>query len=137
MCVNLATPLIDSGSDTTRIDELHIKGKEEIVTVDTAVMKNLQRTEERQLAELRLKHLKNRLKRNDDLIRKYKAVVQEYVDKGYSRKLSPSEAEERSTKTWYLPYHPVLNPNKCGKVRVVFDAVAKQQGTSLNDKLLQ
>ena len=91
----------------------------------------------RPLAKARLQHLKSRLKKSDDLSSKYKSVIQDYVDTGYARKLSPEEAEERSSKTWYLPHHPVLNPNKPVKVRVVFDAAGKYQGTSLNDNLLQ
>jgi len=91
----------------------------------------------RPLAEARLQHLKGRLKRYEELRIKYKAVIDDYVAKGYAKKMSNEEAAERSDVTWYLPHHPVLNPNKPGKVRVVFDAAAKIQGTSLNDQLVQ
>ena len=84
-----------------------------------------------------LQHLKGRLKRDEELRIKYKAVIDDYVAKGYAKKMSNEEAAERSDVTWYLPHHPVLNPNKPGKVRVVFDAAAKFQGTSLNDQLVQ
>ena len=63
--------------------------------------------------------------------------MQDYIDRGYARKLSNLEAETTSSKTNYLPHHAVLNPNKPGKVRVVFDATAKHEGTSLNQNLLQ
>ena len=39
-------------------------------------------------------------------------------------------------KEWYLPHHPVLNPNKPGKVRRVCNAAAKYKDICLNDKLL-
>ena len=72
-----------------------------------------------------------------DLEAKYRAVIEEYVIKGYARKLTPEEAAKRSRITWYLPHHPVFNVNKPNKCRVVFDAATKSDGTSLNDQLYQ
>lgn len=42
-----------------------------------------------------------------------------------------------SARSYYMPYHPVLNPNKPNKVCVMFDCTGKHQRTSLNDQLLQ
>ena len=44
--------------------------------------------------------------------------------------------EQRSEKEWYLPHHPVIKPNKPGKVRRVLNGAAKFHGTSLNKSLL-
>lgn len=52
-------------------------------------------------------------------------------------KLTPEEAAVTGPRTWYLPHFPVLNPNKPGKVRIVFDATAEYGGTSLNNNLMQ
>ena len=41
-----------------------------------------------------------------------------------------------SEKEWYLPHHPVLNPNKPGKVRRVCNAASKYKKVCLNDQLL-
>jgi hypothetical protein len=59
-----------------------------------------------------------------------------YIVKGFARKLSKEEALKTSPRTWYLPHHGVLNPNKPGKIRVVFDAASTCHGTSLNDNLM-
>ena len=88
-------------------------------------------------AEARLHHLKRRFSRDPDPEAKYRAVIVEYVNKGYARKLTPEEAAKRSRVTWYLPHHPVFNINKPNKCRVVFDAAAKFEDTSLNDQLYQ
>ena len=37
---------------------------------------------------------------------------------------------------WYLPHHPVTNPNKPGKVRRVANAASKLRGESLNSNVL-
>ena len=91
----------------------------------------------RAMAEIHLRHLKQCLERDKDLHEKYRSVIDGYIAKGHARKLTKEQAEQRSNKTWYLPHHPVTSPNKPGKIRVVFDAAAKFQGTSLNDQLLQ
>ena len=62
--------------------------------------------------------------------------MEEYIRKGYARKLSKDEAAWKSNKTWYLPHHGVINPNK-DKVRVVYDAAASHGGFSLNKELYQ
>ena len=46
------------------------------------------------------------------------------------------EAKACDEITNYIPYHDVLNINKPGKTRVVFDASAKFRNTSLNNNLL-
>ena len=63
-------------------------------------------------AEARLQHLKRRYSRDPDLQSKYRAVLEEYVNKGYARKLTPQEVVRRSRITWYLPHHPAFNINK-------------------------
>ena len=78
----------------------------------------------RAMAEIRLRHLKRRLDRDKDLHEKYSSAISSYVTKGHARKLTKEEAKRRSNKTWYLPHHPVISPNKPGKVRVVFHAAA-------------
>ncbi|XP_068712758.1 uncharacterized protein [Montipora foliosa] len=90
----------------------------------------------RPLAEARLQYLKRRFRRDPELEVKYRDVIQDCVDKGYARKLNKQEVAAVTNITWYIPHHPVTNPNKPGKVRVVFDAAARFNGTSLNEQLL-
>ena len=50
--------------------------------------------------------------------------------------MSKGESASTSERTWYLPHHGVVNPNKA-KVRVVHDAAAEYGGPLLNKELLQ
>ena len=91
----------------------------------------------RPMAEKRLTYLEQSLDKDSERAKAYYDTVDTYIAKGYARKLSPTEIAAKEPKnTWYLPHHAVTNPNKQGKVRVVFDAAASYKGTSLNDQLV-
>ena len=90
----------------------------------------------RTLAEQRLNSLKRRLQREPIVHEKYTAFMNDLLDKDYARKVNDKD-QDSSKILWYLPHHPVLNPHKPEKVRVVFDCSAKYGNTSLNDQLLQ
>ena len=62
----------------------------------------------------------------------YSKIFQDYERKNYIRQVPQSEVE----KQWFLPHFPVVKEDRVTtKVRVVFDAVAKHDGKSLNDAI--
>ena len=90
----------------------------------------------RSLAEQCLNSLKKRLQREPVVHEKFTAFMNDLLMKDYARKVGV-EDQDSSEILWYLPHHPVLNPHKPEKVRVVFDCSARYSNTSLNDQLLQ
>ena len=66
----------------------------------------------------------------------YQQSIDTDVEKGFVKTLDESEVKGNFGKEWYLPHHPVLNPNKPGKVRRVCKAASKYKDICLNDKLL-
>ena len=59
------------------------------------------------------------------------------MDKGYVRKVPRNELlSTKAEPQWYLPHHPVLNPNKPEKVSQVCNAALKYKGVALNDLLM-
>ena len=87
------------------------------------------------VAEKRLQYLKRKLQSDSKLHQAYLKTVNDYIDKGYAEEID--EKNMSASSVWYLPHHPVKNPNKPGKVGMVFDCAAKYQCTSLNKQLLQ
>ncbi|XP_065095799.1 uncharacterized protein LOC135717600 [Ochlerotatus camptorhynchus] len=81
--------------------------------------------------------LVKRMEREPQLAETLRAKMADYVSKGYVRKLTPEESQRTGDRTWYLPIFPVFNPNKPGKVRIVFDAAASFGGVSLNAVLMK
>ena len=57
------------------------------------------------------------------------------MTKDYASEAAEKEVNRSDEAVWYLPHHPVLNPNKPN--RVVFDCAAQYKGTSLNVQVLQ
>ena len=89
------------------------------------------------IAKHRLTTLKRRFLSDPHPKAKYIDVINGYVEKGYARKLTSQELSVNVGTKWYLPHHPVVNPNKPNKVRVVFDCVARCSNVSLNDNLMR
>jgi len=92
--------------------------------------------ESKKMAMKRLFLLEKKLDSNADLANDYYTKMEYYLKKGYSRKLTASEVRSFGNRLWYLPHFAATHPNKPGKIRLVFDAAAKSNGTSLNDTLL-
>ena len=89
-------------------------------------------------AQRRFFSLENKFAKNPVLAETYKAVIDTYVNLTHARRLSREEIDSGPAgRTWYNPHHPVFNPNKPGKCRVVFDLSAKCHGICLNDVLLK
>lgn len=60
-------------------------------------------------------------------------TISEYNIAQNAQKLTPDEAAQESS-CWYLSHFAVVNPNKPGNIRLVFDGAAKSQ--DINDNLL-
>ena len=90
----------------------------------------------RSMVERRLKSLKNRLSKNEELRSRYAEVMQSYLERGYAEEVGV-EACDDDERAWFLPHHPVVNPRKPEKTRIVIDCAAKFMGASLNDMLMQ
>ncbi len=81
------------------------------------------------MAKSRLNGLAKKLSRREDLKKKYVQGINDLIEKGYAVKVDDDDIS--NTRKWYLPHHPVINPNK-EKIRIVFDSSAKACGQSLN-----
>jgi hypothetical protein len=88
-------------------------------------------------AENRMKSLRRKLVNNPDIHQKYSEFMGKLLEKGHAQKLSPEESEVHGQRTWFLPHHSVVHPQKPEKVCAVFDAAAKTDGVSLNSQLMQ
>ena len=86
---------------------------------------------------MRLKSLEKKFKKNPEFYKSYKNTMKDYINKGHASKLLLEELKQTASHTNYIPRQGVKNVNKPEKVRVVFDAGAKFQSTSLNENLFE
>ena len=83
----------------------------------------------------RLKNLLNRLKEEPNVLLEYNAVIREQIKNGVVEEVSEPETGEVG-RVHYLPHHAVIRRDKeTTKLRIVYDASCKSNGTSLNDCL--
>ena len=92
----------------------------------------------RNLALSRLLSLEKKFKNNPKFHAKYQKTVNEYISKGNPSKIVGEDLQKHTSKVVnYIPHHRVTNVNKPDKVRVVFDAGATYNSTSLDQNLLK
>ena len=90
------------------------------------------------MAVRRMKALDRKLEKNPALKENVCKQIKDYQVKGYAHKIIDAELTETPKEAvWYLPLNVVVNPRKPGKVRLVWDAAATVNGTSLNTELLK
>ena len=89
-------------------------------------------------AEIRLKQLKSRFKRDSNYHKDYIAFMENLIEQGFAEIVSTSirQHDQHDGKTWFVPHHGVYQANKPSKLRVVFDCSARHHGVALNDHLL-
>ncbi|XP_077553403.1 uncharacterized protein LOC144168258 [Haemaphysalis longicornis] len=89
------------------------------------------------VARQRLLKLTRPLGSNTDRLVQYDEALREYIEKGYAERVPESEVEVSSRPVYYMPHRAVYRPDSSTtKIRIVFDASAKAQGSlSLNDAL--
>lgn len=81
----------------------------------------------------RLAGIERKMGRSSEYAAAYTKQIDRLVSENYARKLDHGI---QASPVWYLPHFGVTNVNKPGKLRLVFDAAARYQGTSLNENLL-
>ena len=77
-------------------------------------------------ALVQLKSLERRLGKDVDFRDRYSKIIQDDFLKGYIVRVDKTDCFKVSKPLeWYLPHHPVIHPNKLGKVRQVLNGAAK------------
>ena len=83
-----------------------------------------------QLATQRLQGLLKRLDQHPDVRKEYHAIILEQLRQGIIKKIQP---DQTASTLQYLSHHAVIHKDKqTTKLRIVYDASARDKGLSLN-----
>lgn len=85
-------------------------------------------------AKSRLKGLLKKFQLDNEYAHRYGVEINKLFQQGYARELKENEIS--ASRVWYLCHFGVQNPNKPGKLRLVFDGAGKVNNLCLNDFLL-
>ncbi|XP_075164615.1 uncharacterized protein LOC142237138 isoform X2 [Haematobia irritans] len=88
-----------------------------------------------EMALKRLYCVEKKMARDSEYSRVYCQKINDYLSKGYTRKIEENEKPVNNGRVFYLPHFGVQNINKKG-IRIVFDAAAEVHNISLNKCLL-
>lgn len=88
------------------------------------------------IALKRLECLERKMEKDSALATKMCNYIQDFIEKGYVKKLSRDELQLQVPRVFYIPMFPVFNPKKPEKFRVVWDAAVTVNKVSLNSILL-
>ena len=88
-----------------------------------------------ELCQRRLYNLLRRLQQSPQILAQYNEIIQDQLRQGIVEIVDPSDAGSIGA-THYLPHHAVIREDKLTtKLRIVYDALARSNGPSLNDSL--
>ncbi len=116
-----------------QLDEKTQHNKEGHVEMPLPFKERPQLPNNKQLAIVRLKHLKRKLEKNPKYREDYVRFMVSVFRDGDAEE---AEVTSKEGNAWYIPHHGVYHPRKPEKIRVVFDCSAKFETTSLNNHLL-
>ena len=88
------------------------------------------------LSERRLQSLLKRLKLKPEQLAEYDHVIKDQLNRGIVEKIDKSEETQPDRQIHYLPHHCVVREDKATtKLRIVYNASARENGPALNDCL--
>ena len=79
--------------------------------------------------------IEEQFQHDEEFFQRYKETINDYITKGYTRRVADEELNPIGKPLWYLPHHASFPSHKPDKLRVVFDCATKFRGTSLTNNL--